>query len=248
LGKYDHHVLRAQLATLHVTLRSATEPIDDSSAGKLMEGIIASMAQFDNDVRSERTVAGMKARLERGGWTFPPPLGFIAARDANGRKNLIPDPQRAFLIAHAFELFSTGLYSKQQVLEKVSASGLTSKSGKHLSPQTFGQLLRKPIYSGVMEVPKWGVRCPSNAPALVSREIFDKVQALLDGWQPMVAPRQRNNPDFPLRSFVRCGRCERPLTASWSKGRNDRYGYYRCQNRTCKAVTVATRENGAALC
>jgi site-specific DNA recombinase len=112
--KYDHHVLRAQLATLKVTLRSATEPIDDSSAGKLMEGIIASMAQFDNDVRSERTVAGMKARLERGGWTFPPPLGFVAARDARGAKTIIPDPQRASLVTRAFELFSTGLYSKQQ--------------------------------------------------------------------------------------------------------------------------------------
>jgi len=82
-----------------------------------MEGIIASMAQFDNDVRSERTVAGMKARLERGGWTFPPPLGFVAARDANGGKTIVPDPQRAFLIAEAFKLFSTGLYSKQKVLE-----------------------------------------------------------------------------------------------------------------------------------
>ena len=218
--KYDHHVLRAQLATLHVTLRSATEPIDDSSAGKLMEGIIASMAQFDNDVRSERTVAGMKARLERGGWTFPPPLGFIAARDATGRKTMTLDPQRAPLVAQGFELFSTGLYSKQQVLSKVSEAGLVTKSGKQLSPQTFGQLLRKPIYAGVLDVPKWGLRQSSNAPALVSHEIFEKVGALLDGTRPTVAPRQRNKPDFPLRKFVRCGRCERPLTGSWSRGRS----------------------------
>jgi site-specific DNA recombinase len=61
--KYDHCVLRATLTNLHITLWSVTEPIDDSSTGKLMEGIIASIAQFDNDIRSERTVAGMKARL-----------------------------------------------------------------------------------------------------------------------------------------------------------------------------------------
>jgi site-specific DNA recombinase len=240
--KYDHHVLRAQLATLQVTLRSATEPIDDSSAGKLMEGIIASMAQFDNDVRSERTVAGMKARLERGGWTFPPPLGFMATRDANGAKTIVPDPQRAFLVTRAFELFSTGLYSKQQVLEIVRGSGLTSKSGKRLSPQTFCQLLRNPIYAGVLEVPKWDMRQPSNTPALVSREIFDRVQALLDGKHPTIAPRQRNNPDFPLRNFARCGRCDRPLTGSWSTGRNSRYAYHRCQNRNCKSVN-ARRED-----
>src|SRR6202162_6749962 len=32
--------------------------------------------------------------------------------------------------------------------------------------------------------------------------------------------------------------CERPLTASWSQGRTERYAYYRCQNRSCKAVNV----------
>jgi hypothetical protein len=34
-------------------LRSATEPIDDTSTGKLMEGVLAAFAQFDNDVRSD---------------------------------------------------------------------------------------------------------------------------------------------------------------------------------------------------
>ena len=32
-------------------------------------------------------------------------------------------------------------------------------------------------------------------------------------------PRQRNHPDLPLRGFVRCDVCGRPLTGSWSKGR-----------------------------
>ncbi len=53
-----------------ISLRSATEPIDDTSTGKLMEGVLASFAQFDNDVRSDRTRAGMKAALELGRWTF----------------------------------------------------------------------------------------------------------------------------------------------------------------------------------
>jgi DNA invertase Pin-like site-specific DNA recombinase len=43
-----------------------TEPIDDTSTGKLMEGVLAAFAQFDNDVRSDRTRAGMKAALELG--------------------------------------------------------------------------------------------------------------------------------------------------------------------------------------
>ncbi len=57
-GKYDHFALRSHLKSLGISLRSASEPIDNTSTGKLMEGVLASFAQFDNDVRSDRTRAG----------------------------------------------------------------------------------------------------------------------------------------------------------------------------------------------
>jgi hypothetical protein len=60
---------------------------------------------------------------------------------------------------------------------------------------------------------------------------------MLDGRVVVSGPRQRNRPDFPLRGFVRCEACGRPLTGSWSKGRNGRYAYYHCQ-RQCRAVNV----------
>jgi Recombinase zinc beta ribbon domain len=57
----------------------------------------------------------------------------------------------------------------------------------------------------------------------------------------VAGPRQRNHPDFPLRGFVRCDMCGRPLTGSWSKGRNAHYAYYHCQ-RQCRAVNVSKAE------
>jgi hypothetical protein len=77
--KYDHFALRARLKSLGISLRSATEPIDETSTGKLIEGVLAAFAQCDNDVRSERTRAGMRAALELGRWTFPAPLGYLKA-------------------------------------------------------------------------------------------------------------------------------------------------------------------------
>jgi Resolvase, N terminal domain len=58
--KYDHFALRSHLKSLGMSLRSATEPIDDTATGKLMEGVLASFAQFDNDVRSDRFGRTMK--------------------------------------------------------------------------------------------------------------------------------------------------------------------------------------------
>lgn len=62
----DHFALRSLLQSPGISLRSATEPIDDTSTGKLMEGVLAAFAQFDNDVRSDRTGASMNAALEIG--------------------------------------------------------------------------------------------------------------------------------------------------------------------------------------
>src|SRR6266542_3501294 len=83
--KYDHFALRSHLQSLGISLRSATEPIDDTSTGKLMEGVLAAVAQFDNDVRSDRTRAGMRAALELGRWTFPAPIGYLNAPKWSGK-------------------------------------------------------------------------------------------------------------------------------------------------------------------
>src|ERR687885_260045 len=79
------------LKSLGISLRPATEPIDDTSTGKLIEGVLVAFAQFDNDVRSERTRGGMKAALELGRWTFLAPLRYRNAPGSSG-KSLIPDP------------------------------------------------------------------------------------------------------------------------------------------------------------
>src|SRR5436190_16100515 len=58
--RVDHAVLRMTLKNVGTTLRSATEAIDDSSSGQLMENVLSAFAQFDNNVKADRTKAGMK--------------------------------------------------------------------------------------------------------------------------------------------------------------------------------------------
>jgi site-specific DNA recombinase len=100
--------VRAHLRSLGISLRSATEPIDDTSTGKLMEAVFAAFAQFDNDVRSERTRGGMKAALELGRWMFLAPIGYLNVPRPTG-KTLMRGPQRAALVRRAFEEHATGV-------------------------------------------------------------------------------------------------------------------------------------------
>ncbi len=236
--KYDHFAVRFILDKYGITLRSVTEPIDDSSTGKLMEGVLAAFAQFDNDVRAERTVAGMKAAIEKGRWTFQAPIGFLNPPKGNASASLVPDPGRVPLIQQAFEIYATGRYAKNQVLDRVTAQGLRTCGGRKLTPQTFDRILRNPIYAGWLVVPEWGIRHRGDFEALVSEETFHRVQGLLSGKRLSVIPHLRNHPDFPLRRHVRCAKCRNPLTGSWSRGRGGRYPYYRCPGSSCKGVNV----------
>lgn len=72
----DHHAVRGILRSLNITLRSTTERIDDSPGGKMVEGILATVHQFENDLRAERTRAGMREAAERGHpsgiWKYDP--------------------------------------------------------------------------------------------------------------------------------------------------------------------------------
>ena len=238
--KYDHFALRAHLQSLGISLRSATEPIDDTSTGKLMEGVLAAFAQFDNDVRSGRTRAGMRAALELGRWTFPAPLGYLNAPKWS-KASLVYDPERGPLVRRAFEDLATGHYTKQEVIARATEAGLRSRKGLRLSPQSFGQMMRNPIYVGRVESPDYGVSTHGDFEPLVDEATFYRAQAVLDGRIVVAGPRQRNHPDFPLRGFVRCETCGRPLTGSWSKGRNGHYAYYHCQ-RQCRAVNVSKAE------
>jgi DNA invertase Pin-like site-specific DNA recombinase len=183
--KYDHFALRAHLKSLGISLRSATEPIDDTSTGKLMEGVLAAFAQFDNDVRSDRTRAGMRAALELGRWTFPAPLGYLNAPKWSG-KSLVHDPERAALVRQAFEDLATGRYTKQEVIARATEAGLRSRKGLTLSPQSFGQMMRNPIYIGKIETPDYGISTQGDFEPVVDEATFYRAQAVLDG--PWLSP------------------------------------------------------------
>ena len=60
----------------------------------------------------------------------------------------------------------------------------------------------------------------------------------------MVPARKNLSEDFPLRQFVKCACCDRPLTANWSKSRDGtRHPYYLCRTRGCEAESKSIRKD-----
>ena len=239
----DHDMMRNYLLKLGVKLRSFSQRLGEDPYDQFYERIMSGQAELDNKLRGMRSLAGMKTRVQSGRWTFKAPLGYFNRKDANGNKTLIHDEARAPHVIEAFNLFATGLHTKEQVRERVNALGLRGLKGKPLSSETFDRMLRNPRYAGLLTVNGWEEESQGDYKPLVSVETFRRVQEILAGRRMTITARKRNNPDFPLRNFVRCGHCDKPLTASWSKGKMGvKYAYYRCQNRHCPSPANLRRQ------
>ena len=236
--KYDHFALRSHLQSLGISLRSATEPIDDTSTGKLMEGVLAAFAQFDNDCRSDRTRAGMKAALELGRWVFLAPIGYLNAPRAMG-KSLMPDPERAPLVRRAFEEYATGRFTKQQLLKQAQSLGPDQPPRPSAHVASDRRAAAQSALRRHRGRPR--VRRSRKARRLRAADlrgpVLPRAGGACPGDVPSTTPQQRAHPDFPLRAFVRCESCGRGLTGSWSKGRSEYYAYYHCRPG-CRAVNV----------
>jgi hypothetical protein len=60
--------VRTVLKTAGITMRSATEPIDDTKTGRFLESLMVLLGQLDNDGKTEYTVDNMTALAMQGYW------------------------------------------------------------------------------------------------------------------------------------------------------------------------------------
>ncbi len=133
-------------------------------------------------------------------------------------------------------MVASGNYTATEALKTVTALGLRTRKGRPLTAQTFGMLLKNPIYAGIIDAPGFaltGIR--GDFEPLVSEGLFHRAQAALRGHSGP-ATHHLDSPDFPLRRFVVCDRCDTPLTGSAPRGRTKTYPYYHC--RKCNGVSI----------
>ena len=246
---HDSAVFRAALAKFGVALRSATEPVTDDPTGRFMTTILSAMAELDNDVRGERSKEGMKRIVERGGWTAKPPVGYRMGRNDANLPILVEDPACADLIRALFRMVGVHGYTETQAWEKIRAMGLRGARGGPLHRQSVHKFLRTPVYCGrIKNALTQGRILKSAFVPLLSEDLYDRAQLVLSGHGRPLERRRKVNGKFPLRHFVRCEQCGKPLTGSYAKGRNARYPYYHCRTAGCSGMIIPKEDLEKAFC
>ncbi len=206
----DAHVLM-ELRALAVTLISAQENIDETPAGQLMHGILAAFNEYRSnaDGADIRYKMGQKAKI--GGTLTRAKLGYLNVRDtALGRevRTIAVDPERAPYVRLAFELYATGDYSLVRLAQALTDRGLRTRPTARwpagpVSTSKLQALLRDRYYLGV--VTYQGVDYAGRHEPLITRELFERVQTVLDTHRA-AGERQRTHRHY-LKGTLWCGRC-----------------------------------------
>ncbi len=229
----DYLAIRKKLAESGIELISISEPTGNSPTEKLVETILAGFAQLDNDVRSERTKNGLRARFLAGLSSGTPPFGY---KNENGYA--IKDPKTWEKIKQAWELMATGTKTLSEMATIMNEWGLRQPfKGKEyiLRPQAISRMFRNKFYIGILTSERYPEEVRGQHLPMVTEALFYRVQAAIDGRntniQVSLTLRNRDNVEFPLRRIVRCGKCGTAMTGAWSKGKRAKYAYYFCKKR-----------------
>ncbi len=203
---------------------------DDTPIGKAVEIILAATGQLEKDQNTEQVINKMKARLEAGYWPFCPPPGL-----KNINKLLTPYEPYASIYKAAIEYYRD---FKLNTLEEVQQFILVaySRNGikRPISLHGVTNILTQPLYAGYVKYEPWGVPMRKGMhEGFITYETYKLVQQKLEKSKK---PRLRKDysDDFPLRGYVVCRFCGKPLTSAWFKGKKKKYAYYICKTQGCE--------------
>jgi site-specific DNA recombinase len=211
-----------------IEVHFANEAIDlQSRGGRLSADIQAVIASdFIRNLREE-TKKGIYGRLKQGIYPLRAPLGYL---DNGSAKLKTVDPVRGPLVQKAFELYGTGQWSLPTLIEELYRRGLRNANGGRVTLTGLHTFLRNPFYTGVIRIRASGETYQGKHDALITRNLFDRVQDILHG---RVGTRVQVH-DFEFRRFIRCAACGNALIGELQKG----HVYYRCHTKACAKTSI----------
>ena len=189
-------VYKGQLNRSGVSIESVNQPIDkNNSLASHIEAILLIVADIDNATRRTKCYNGMVACINRGEWYSRPPLGYTSKKVNKEHQLTVNNEGRILKSAWEWIANEPDL-SQAKIVERLKNQGLD------ISKQHLSACLRNSFYCGRLEHAYLNGRViKGKQEPLISEELFDKVQDILNGnnhgYEQAVA-----TPQFPLKNHV----------------------------------------------
>lgn len=192
-------------------------------------------AQAESMKISKRTKDTKDSVRRSGFYADKPPIAWtFGAPTPRGRKPLIAN-EPAFSVCKAFlEMMYHTDYTQAECRAVVSTKEYV------LPRSTASRLCRSPLVYGGNPIYRYqgkkrvlvDVVYPAQIEPMITKHMFDAIQRKLRYKEPQTVGKtlQRFNPDFPLKTILRCPECAKKTTASNSTGKSGKkFPYNECK-------------------
>lgn len=226
-----------ELQELDIVFKAVQQPFDLSTPeGKLLFHLVSSLGEFYSDNLSKETNKGKLESSLQGYHNGHVPWGYISVQKGR-RKVGVPDPEKREVVIRMFELFSTGLYSDEQIADWLNQQGFTTWRGRYFSKDTVREMLQSPYYVGKVRYKGMTARVRGTSyrltegkisqgqhEPLISEELWMRCQQARKSRYQKRTSRQVTRHIYFRNGIIYCSHCGRRLRAHTPNGRP---GYYR---------------------
>ena len=201
----------------------------DSPATDLFHfNIAVSLAQYYSNAISDNTRRAFEQKRRNGEWCGKPRLGYKNIDLENGKKDIVPDPERAHLIQKLLELYATGNHSITTLWQEVTKLGLRSPEGQKIARSTIELILKDSFYYGMAVSKKYG-QYPHRYQALITRDLFDRCRAVREGRSKK--PSKVISKPFIFKGILTCKNCGCLMSPEMKVKKSGlKFIYYSCTN------------------
>ena len=227
-----HLKLRDALAARGASVECLNFKFEDTAEGKFVETIFAAQGELEREQNRRQVIQKMKARIQAGYYCRTQPVGYKFKKVPEHGNMLVIDEPNASIVREAFEGFVSDRFETVADVARFLKGNPTISQATNRQRAT--EILQRSLYAGFITIPGWGFHMhPGKHEPLISLELWQAAQDKMHGKRNRPA-RVDVNESFPLRNYVSCECCHRPMTAGWSKGNKGKlYGYFTCQTKDC---------------
>ncbi len=161
-------------------LESPSIEFGEDSDSRLVEHMLASVAQHQREKNAEQTSNRMKGRMMNGYSVFSAPVGYTYKKTKGHGKLLKPDEPVASIVKEALEGYASGRFSGQADIKRFLEAQPEFPKGLpngQIRQQKVTDMLNRVIYAGYIEYEPWGItRRQGHHKALISLETYQTIR------------------------------------------------------------------------
>ena len=221
--KFDSVKYKYALKSSGVSVIFATEPIDGSPEGQMMESVFEGISVYYIKDLAQKTSRGMTENAIKGKFNGGT-LTFGYTIDENHHFQL--DPVNAPIVLDVFTRYSEG-ETIRSILDDINSK--MSNNGRKFTYHFLNWMLNNRRYLGEY---KFQDTINNEAiPPIVSRELFDKCQHRLNVNKHKAGSFKNNKEKYLLTGKIFCGNCGATISGISGTGKcKSIYRYYKCMN------------------